>query len=405
MITLPYTFGVSEKAASGILNGSLSVVGSVVRHAQGAKKGRIFEHLIREIPSDGQSELSPLGVLGNLTGMGMRVAKSSVNILEGLTVAGNVCSILNLGATVAFGVIICRKLSRLHQNVENLQWSVDLGFERLEQRFNSQTMGELQGAASLMDGAQELEPEGSSRAHQIQHALGISGVATKKLLNVATADVNRFSENLPGPAVKRFDHLKIARATIHQLRMAAAATQLHAMISAEATQIRKASHELKVHRTRIVDAGHLLGQGVLFGKHAGALDFFRLMVMQADPGRIPYSRLQRWYRLFAHGPADKLELAEIIRKAEQSGVTPPKALPQIPADLYHVADEADGLLADLDRLEGMALELESCADRKLSWKEYRELLSVKEDPKGARLVVFTPPSDLPHSTTREGAHA
>ena len=113
MDTMQLTFDVPPKIRDGLALGEYYRTGGVIRDAAEHTGGQIVMHL-REISA------TPL---------------SNSQFPNFLGMAGNVCSVLNLGATVAFGVAILHKLGKMDKklnlildNIDKLQWTVDMGF-------------------------------------------------------------------------------------------------------------------------------------------------------------------------------------------------------------------------------------------------------------------------------------
>jgi hypothetical protein len=122
------TFDLSDKIASGIARNKYVRMGGVVREAAGK---RIVQHL-REASTSPQA-------LGRVTCGG----------INSLLKFGNVASILNLGATVAFGIATFRKLDKIDsrldetdRKLEKVAWTVERVYETLRQ-FQTQSVSEL----------------------------------------------------------------------------------------------------------------------------------------------------------------------------------------------------------------------------------------------------------------------
>lgn len=121
-----------------------------------------------------------------------------------LGMAGSVASILNLGATVCFGMKILKKLGsveqkmdRFEQKTDHLQWTVELGFasvlnqlDKLAEYHEAEIIAELKTAAELSWTAQFLEPDSQQRIFRTEQALGIIVKTLEKLTILVKNSLN-----------------------------------------------------------------------------------------------------------------------------------------------------------------------------------------------------------------------
>lgn len=212
-------FEIPESIAAGLALGKYERVGGVIRDAS---NGQVVTWL-REIAV---SPLNPNSLANTLPSHAGKL----------LSMTGGVASILNLGATVAFGIttlkklesietnlihtnakldnlsyglnqanakldilnqksdIIISKLGELNQRLKNFEWSVDIGFintfqalDDIKQYQEIELAGELNSAASIAWSCQFLEPNSVQRITRIENAFHtISNVKEKLLLHTAS---------------------------------------------------------------------------------------------------------------------------------------------------------------------------------------------------------------------------
>lgn len=105
-------------------SGDYTLWGGVVRHSKGTEKaGQIVGHLLfpgdsRHVQESLQNLQSTLSSgLGSLQ-TGMDQVQQSMNVLQGLQSANLVMSGLNLAVTTAGFVIVCKKLDKISQKID-----------------------------------------------------------------------------------------------------------------------------------------------------------------------------------------------------------------------------------------------------------------------------------------------
>lgn len=185
-----------------------------------------------------------------------------------LSLAGNAVSILNLGATVAFGAaalaklkkidgeldVMQSKLDQLRQSADKLQWSVDLGFANtlaalgaISQHQEIEIVGDLKSAAKEALSSQFLEPGSHQRITRLEIARSTASKVKERLLLLAQQEMQAASEAI---RFKRnsysgfaFDG-SVCKALL-RLRQAITASSLCASICAEADSLYAASSMLE----------------------------------------------------------------------------------------------------------------------------------------------------------------
>lgn len=144
---LDLTLLVNEPAIiKGLLDGSLKRFGGVIREAA---TGRIVRHLIESPGFTSQLTILPLSpVLGgaslvtNVVGHGITVHKLNQvqrvlsSVLQVTQIASG-ASVLNLGVSIAGFAYMGYKLNQIQNSLDNLQKSMEVGFNRIEDRLDN----------------------------------------------------------------------------------------------------------------------------------------------------------------------------------------------------------------------------------------------------------------------------
>ena len=185
-------FGLPEQVAAKLVTGEYNRVGGVIQDAQGRVACWLRETSPFPLSPDQMSPCLPN------------------NAHQILNMAGSVGSVLNLGATVAFGAatlsklgemdgklnVIVAKLGELERKVDRVQWSVDIGFantlqslELLKEYQEIEIAGALNSAAGLAWSCQFLEPGSTQRTMRIEQAFASATQATEKLLLLADREM------------------------------------------------------------------------------------------------------------------------------------------------------------------------------------------------------------------------
>ena len=276
------SFEIPESIAAGLALGKYERVGGVIRDASNGQ-------VVTWLRETAVSPLNPNNLANTLPSHAGKL----------LSMTGGVASILNLGATVAFGIttlkklesietnlvhtnakldnlsyglnqanakldilnqksdIIISKLGELNQRLKNFEWSVDIGFintfqalEDIKQYQEIELAGELNSAASIAWSCQFLEPNSVQRITRIENAFHtISNVKEKLLLHTAN-DMQQAIEWMQDYRLENADFNidESVIKTLYRLRQTIAACSLAATISAEAGDLYSAENKLaKIH--------------------------------------------------------------------------------------------------------------------------------------------------------------
>lgn len=116
MPTLTQTFDAPRDILEGLLSGRYQLNGGVIQQASGAPTGGNIVTWIRPITA------SPLTSQVVTTALG--AARGVARAAEALGTVGAIASVVNLGATIAFGVATLAKLKRIEGEIDHLRWHV-----------------------------------------------------------------------------------------------------------------------------------------------------------------------------------------------------------------------------------------------------------------------------------------
>lgn len=421
-------------AIAGLATGQLERVGSVIRHAG---SGRIAYHL-REVSAIPTSTFPIKGL--------------PPTIQQHLGLASSATSVLNLGATVAFGAATIHKLNKidrkmdriiekldvmeskldeLNLKVQKLSWAVDLGFAStlrslsvLERFGEAEIIGQLTSASQSAWSCQFLEPGSPQRMMRIENALSTVGVATERLAHIAYAELDACIEALEksqklNPSIQVGEDVFKALLRIRQL---AVACSLRAHIMCESSDVYSAAALLKVHSARL---NTLLNQLARTYLKVGELDIYQQLLSSNLSSIVPTARLDYWVNRFDPSIGGVFGLMDAIRSKGEasrtlsrtsSGSSAGDAAVQIfsgvgkflaaasesrPANssknnsveaadsvVGGFIDLVDACWEDIDRLCGHAIEMEHASTEASSWQDYRQSLLLEDAPSEAAIAFI-----------------
>ncbi|QTA90699.1 hypothetical protein [Desulfonema magnum] len=400
---LKTVFDIPDHIYAGILKGKYVRTGGVIQGAAGTPEAGNVVMWLREIssgplPSDSLMKSSPF--LPNALGM-----------------AGSVASILNLGATVCFGIKILKKLGSVEQKMDHLdqktdhlqqttelgfasvlnqlgaieqkadhlQWTVELGFasvlnqlDRLAEYHEAEIIAELKTAAELSWTAQFLEPDSQQRIFRIEQALAMAAKSLEKLTVLAKNSLNDNIENFRrGAMLRNADESVISN--LQRLRQAILALSLRASIHAEAGDFKSCSQRLEnLHRefkSLFIEFGHAFfrgrGKGLIYDD----------LLNKSWKGVISPQRVDIWSRRFDRKTKGIFNILEEFRGTNVTMTSIDKDRPWAYSTMKNIpvfCDLLDGIYEDLERLEGHLAEYKNAASQDLSVHEYRKMLEIKE---------------------------
>ncbi|WP_422452203.1 hypothetical protein [Endozoicomonas sp. ALC066] len=333
---------------------------------------------------------------------------------------GHTASILNLGATMAFGFktlekldqidekldIISLKLDELIQRVKLLQWTVDLGFANIlkalevnKKYHEFQISGDLIGAGNIAWSCQFLEPGCAQRLIRIENAYHTVTIAKEKILLHAEEEINNCIEWIEKNDVEDhefiFDDSVIK--SLYRLQQAIVACSLQASISSEVNGLLPAGTNLKSDYSylnklflKVVNSFFnkganiyriLLSEGCMnfmsaerLGVYAGQFnlsegslsDIIELLRMEGFPDKLPSEENTSNSKGFF---TSMVEMTQEFKTNERSDKT---------YSLTQFFNLIDGITNDLDKLNGHSEEYKAASDLKLSVHEYRDLLCLDD---------------------------
>ncbi len=364
-------FEIPEKLAGRLATGEYERVGGVIRQASGRKE------VVAWLRETSMSPKSPSGL-------------SAANPL--LSMVGSVASVLNLGATVAFGAatlrklghieakadeinhksdiviekidvvdsklgvinaklneinyksdVVIAKLDELEQRSKNLQWTVDLGFvyamqslQNIKEYQEVQLAGELNSAANMAWSCQFLEPNSPQRLTRIENAFNTISIVTEKLL---LHTENEMKNAIGWMQNKRSDSDDFniddsIITSLYRLRQTIVACALSASISAEADDLYTAGKKLAKEQERL---SALLSKLVSVSLNSEARVYQTLL---SEPFRniMPAMRLDD---LIARFDPEFNGLSDIVELLRIEGFEPKD-------DLEELMAEANSMIGDIE---------------------------------------------------------
>lgn len=400
------TLDIPVQVQQRLLDGTAERLGGVVRD----RSSKQIIALLRETGA------APANTSALLDGMG-----SGMSRLFGY--ASNVTSMLNLGATVAFGAATVAKLNKIDRKldvmdskldelsvqVDRLNWNVEIGFasalrslsllqQSVDQEINAQLTAAAQGAWS----AQFLAPESAQRMTRLEHARATVGVATERLLEDAAARF-RFLEMLldnTADSAKPYSLLKQDSVSefFGVLRRAIVAVQLNGAIMAECGDVYAAATVQRDQARRLRTMLATIGTQFL---GSGKLHIYRAFMDSVYAGCMPLARLEAWMGRFDPQRGSLVELVTMLRDQDMLGSdADEKEMYEIERVQEAIAfcgrwfDWMDQCWEDVGRLEGNAIELDLAARRGIGWQQYREMLAFDDIPDDVSIVFLLPQEEL-----------
>ena len=353
-----------------------------------------------------------------------------------LKLTGATASILNLGATIAFGVatlsrlekidrkldVIVEKLDELGHKIDKVQWSVDIGFantfqslEYLKKYQEVELAGQLNSAVNLAWSCQFIEPGSNQRIMRIEQALAKSSDVVEKLLLHTEIEMNKAIEWMEQKRRDSSDYAiddSVIQA-LFRFRQTCLACSVNASINAEAGDTYAVSKKLKKDQAKLFK---LLYQLVNLCINSSNNKAYKALLDKSMLELMPIERLGLWIERFDSGKTLN-NVIELLRKdgfASDSRVASAPAFADLGGlfgtlggvdlalkgdglsgtdDLIlkntkSFFDLVDGVYEDLERLKGYSLEYETMHSMNLSIHEYREMLQINELQEGRKLIFI-----------------
>ncbi|MCW5790250.1 MAG: hypothetical protein KIT72_07510 [Polyangiaceae bacterium] len=421
-------FEVPPDIAARLITGELVRRGGVIQYAGHTRNAGKVKAWLREA-SPGPSEPAELGG----------------NVGRALGLIGSVPSILNLGATVGFGVATLHKLNKLNGKVDRLQSTVDIGFHlmveslgaltqnqeqlglKLEEKLYGQVLAKLRAAAGDME---DLAYDSPGRLERLVNILGRTSDVAEELISAAEAECQVLAEsfNLCSSGRAKLDISTGDLEKMAKLRVAASAAAQRAYVLAELGQPSAAAKGLSAATRRLHSALLAVGKAIFQGQMVyddllnhfwptvgvtparvgmwadrfdpetggleGILRELQEMAAQAGPLDAGPGISRLLARIFERSSPGIEAMIKACETASSSGITP------IDAHLVwsqgarenapRFFDMLDGAWEDIDRLDGHVVEYDEMDRRKLRVSEYAQKLRVDLDgvPDGAEIVLM-----------------
>ena len=405
------TFDIPVDLAGKLATGKVERIGGIIRNSS---DGSIVRHL---------REVNPLRTAGGLS-------QSSAQLLGLL---GSGASLLNLGATIGFGVatlsklnkmdkkldvidakldVINAKLDEVSRKLDRLKWTVEFGFartlqslERVKTNQEIELMGELTGAMSLAWSAQFLEPGSPQRMTRMENIVHSANMAREKLIARAR---ERCLSAIPQGAPQLITQDTLDALTC--MRQAIIAVDFMSSILSETDEPAIGASRLRTDRATLSDIFSPLVAQVI----TEPLRVYSAFLEPSLHSIMPAARLDHWIRTFDPERVDLATVLDLQRMEDTSKPVAParpvasggswmtsmlqtpstvalqkdssksKRKSSKPMDLGPVQlispfiDSMEGIHEDLRRLQGNELELLCAADNNLTMQQYREQLSLEE---------------------------
>jgi len=379
-----------ENVLMGLIRGKYSREGGTIREAA---SGRIVT-LLRE------ANLSPMRAIDLVPS----------NLCKILQLASAATSLLNLGATVGFGIATLRRLNaikeqlgRIEHRLDEIKWVVELSFlhtlqvlriaEGLQQILEQKILTDLESAAELADGAQDFEPGSPQRINRLENALTLATTASRYLLTRSVEEMSRLGDEFSKMRRARYrqlGNLPEAAKVLQRFRHTCLAVSLKATIEADAGGVTRAGKSLAKDHQKLEE--------IL--KHF-ALPYFRrenyfvydYLVHRHWKGQITFSRILNLVKMYDPEVKDEDEFVELLMMNDCADAHPifeqPKdwhkeAMPK----MSQVFELLEGATTDMDRVRGLVNELGLVSAKEMRLQDYREQLAVREVPKIGQLVYF-----------------
>ena len=202
----------------GLADGSLVRYGSVIRNAAGtAQGGQIFGHLAEAPSLTNQLMSLPLSPVTSSASLATNTIghAATLNKLAGLQqTASSIlgfsqiaagASVLNLGVSIAGFAYMGYKLHQTQKAIDNLQKSMDAGFNRVEERLD-QLSGQLAYLHLLVEDSRQKQQELHDAITDLHRAFLIQKIAE---LQAELETLKRFPNESPKDALKTASNVRI----------------------------------------------------------------------------------------------------------------------------------------------------------------------------------------------------
>ncbi len=254
--------------------------------------------------------------------------------------ASPVASVLNLGATICFGVeminrlsqienklvVIKAQLNRIEKKIDKIKWTIDWGFlttrvliEKLFKYHEVELISHIQTAATLANEAQSLEPNSNNRQLKIENANTEIEFALNNLLYHLDGEMDVQIETFKKSTISK-NRLYIQEQAINvmkRFRTTCIATSLKASISAESGDIENSVKVLTQNHSKLSDYLKSLGHYFLRGANQDSACYADLLNKKWK-GVISPSRLELWSKRFDAELGSLNNILEFLRDTKNT---------------------------------------------------------------------------------------
>ncbi len=377
------------------------LTGDLVRHGGVLQNrgGEISTWLREACPTP----IDPVGIVNSLG----PVAANALGFFSGVS------SLLNLGATVAYGAKISRELAsvesnlsrelaKIESNISKIEWTLDFGFHNLSKQLKDlqrhkeiELSSKVESAAKLAWQAQFLPPDSATRQSRLNGALAQISEAATRLRQLTCSECKIVTRQLSRNMLPTSSNVQKLISVLNRARQTAFSLQLESLILAESGQPGQSgmqlAQQLKEMDSKIVKMCSIfIGGGE--SPYSESFVLFSLLI-SARSQDISVSRADRWFRTFNAGAVRQPTAFHWAIKPIKNHVIDRKIhtfhFEKIERNLArNLANALDGYLEDTSRLRGTAAELDRCAKDRITWQEYRERLRIDDFPKTKALAFF-----------------
>jgi len=395
-MTIRTSFSVPPDIASGLLNGTLTRRGGVIQEPSGK--------IVTWLRENNPEHMAPC-----------QLVKPGSVISNSLAMTGSVASVLNLGATVAFGVAaifglskVNRKLDEIVKNIDKLQWTVELGFmttiealDRIEGWLTTSILATLRSAADRAWTAQMLEPGSSKREIRLENAYSDVDKASAHLLQSSCSQMKTIAADFlgatPGSRIRRAIQ-KDSLSLLAEIRLTLRALDLKLNLLAETGTPSEAANSI-LDSIKDVREGFCSMMVAFLGccsskTKKGQTPAYPLLMHPDLLVVYPMKRIGQWAanfdNVFAH------DAASVNDKMREMRLMPEITYGQLPSgaeeEMQLFPNQVDGIWEDLDRLEGHAIEFKNYELIAKDIHEYRSQMKLplgSEELDGKGLIFLT----------------
>ena len=261
-----------------------------------------------------------------------------------LNMAGSAASVLNLGATIAFGVatlsklgeidekldIITEKLEEIEQKIDQLQWSVDIGFantlqalESLKQYQEIGLAGELNSATNLAWSCQFLEPNSTQRIMRIEQAFAKSSSVIETLLIHTENEMNEAINWMKNKRKKSsdFEIDELVINALYRFRQSCLACSINANIQAETGDTYSVGIKLYKDQEKLFQLIYqLVNVSIAIDDGKSYQELFDKNMSEI----MPINRINLWVERFDNKNKSLHNVLEILRERGFNNIVDPK---------------------------------------------------------------------------------